>query len=169
MNDYTSTKDQEIKEKFVNMHVYSCVTGMVEYILQQNDYENAPFTYEDIENLYVYNTDSFGELSEEEKTDKIEELEYELQNAEEGDTEELEAQICELENCESVSQEIFQWFMVSEFLLNKLSKKGHCVISSENLWGRGTCGQAILLDHVISEICSEMEILEGQKYEWKNV
>lgn len=165
MKDYNSTKNQEIKEKFVNMHVYSCVNGMVEYILQQNDYENAPFTYDDIENLYVYNTDSFGELSEEEKKDKIEEL----QNVEEEDMEELESQIAELENCESEPQEIFQWFMVSEFLLNRLSEKGHCVISSENLWGRGTCGQAILLDHVISEICSEMEILEGQKYEWKNV
>ena len=34
------------------------------------------------------------------------------------------------------------------------------------VWGRATTGQAILLDGVISEICSDMEILEGQANEW---
>lgn len=167
MLDYNSIKNQDIKAKFVGMHVYSCVNQMVEYILKQDDYENAPFTYEDIDNYYVYNTESFGELSEEEKDDKIQELECDLENAEEEDKEEIEGQICELENCDSEPQEIYQWFMVSEFLLNKLSERGHCVIDSENLWGRSCCGQAILLDHVISQICEEMEILEGQANEWK--
>ena len=37
----------------------------------------------------------------------------------------------------------------------------------ECIWGRTCTGQAILLDHVIGEIAEEMEILEGQKYEWE--
>lgn len=71
------------------------------------------------------------------------------------------------ETGESEMQEVFQWFIVSEYLANKLSEKGEPIIRDENIWGRGTFGQAILLDHVITEICAEMEILQGQKYSWE--
>ena len=71
------------------------------------------------------------------------------------------------ETGESEMQEVFQWFIVSEYLANKLSEKGEPIIRDENIWGRGTCGQAILLDYVITEICAEMEILQGQKNSWE--
>ena len=34
------------------------------------------------------------------------------------------------------------------------------------VWGRCTTGQAILLDGVITRICADMGILEGQEYAW---
>ena len=71
------------------------------------------------------------------------------------------------ETGESEMQEVFQWVIVSEYLADKLSEKGEPIIRDENIWGRGTFGQAILLDHVITEICAEMEILQGQKYSWE--
>lgn len=71
------------------------------------------------------------------------------------------------ETGESEMQEVYQWFIVSEYLANKLSEKGEPIIRGENIWGRRTFGPAILLDHVITEVCAEMEILQGQENSWE--
>ena len=64
-------------------------------------------------------------------------------------------------------QEVFEWWMVSSYLCEKLKEKGCPIIEYENIWGRTTTGQAILLDYVITEICAEMEILQGQQNSWE--
>jgi len=58
-----------------------------------------------------------------------------------------------------------EWWIVTDYLHRKLSEKGQPVLEWGNncYWGRCGSGQAILLDYVISEICYDMEILEGQK------
>ena len=88
------------------------------------------------------------------------------------DDEELK-EFCEEFNydCEEEPQEIFEWWAVSEYLFEKLKAKHEPVLEYGNIyiWGRTCTGQAILLDGVISEIALEMEILEGQKNEWKNL
>ena len=68
----------------------------------------------------------------------------------------------------SEPQEIFEWWIVTGFFYGKLKAKGHPVLEWGNnyYWGRCTTGQAIMMDGVISEICAEMEILDGQKYSW---
>jgi len=60
----------------------------------------------------------------------------------------------------------FDWEV--DNIINQLKEKGHPVLEWGNnyYWGRCTTGQAILLDYVISKICEEMEILQGQKYDW---
>lgn len=102
-----------------------------------------------------------GEISEE--TNKINQAD-------------IEERIAELENClpgiESSSgemQEILEWIHVSNFLYDRLREKGHPVWNDGSIyvWGRTSTGQAILYDDVISGICSDMEIFEGQKNEWK--
>jgi len=67
-------------------------------------------------------------------------------------------------------KEIYEWWIITGYLHRKLSEKGQPVLEWGNncCWGRCCTGQAILLDIVISEICSDMEILEGKKNEWKN-
>ena len=62
-------------------------------------------------------------------------------------------------------QEICEWVHVSAFLHDRLREKGHPVWNDDKVyvWGRTSAGQAILFDDVISEICSDMEIFEGQK------
>lgn len=124
-----SNTNQSIKSQFIERHVYANVNSLVEYIIQKGfEDSNAPFTIEDIENIYIENE----------------------------------------ETGESEMQEVFQWYIVSDYLAEKLKEKGEPIINDENIWGRGTCGQAILLDYVITEICAEMQILENQENSWAN-
>jgi hypothetical protein len=124
-----SNTNQSIKSQFIERHVYANVNSLVEYIIQKGfEDPNAPFTIDDIENIYIENE----------------------------------------ETGESEMQEVFQWFIVSDYLAEKLKEKGEPIIEEENIWGRGTCGQAVLLDYVITEICAEMQILENQENSWAN-
>ena len=210
-----SSKNQRIISKFVDREVYSNVTDMVEFILQ-NSYGyacgEAPFTNEDIENMYVDNSDEIEELNDKleelqnkheelddrgmELDDEIENLESELEdidNEEErlefenkidslkkdlqtivtsqdvlsSDIEELEDKISDLESEQDEPNEVYCWYIVSPWLCDKLKGMGEVVIENESLWGGGACGQSISLDWVIGDICKNMEILEGQQYEWE--
>ena len=95
--NFDSHTNQKIKDKFVRQEVNVCVTSIAEFIIKVTsegmpymDIENeAPFTYNDIENQYVDNTDELEELN-----DKLEELESQKDELEEK-LDELES---ELEN-----------------------------------------------------------------------
>lgn len=65
-------------------------------------------------------------------------------------------------------QEVYEWWMVTTWFGEKLKAHGEVVIElyGRTLWGRCCTGQAILLDYVVGRICEEMEILEGQAYDW---
>lgn len=78
----------------------------------------------------------------------------------------LEDEQEELEN-DTAPAEIFEWWRVSSFLADKLNEYGYCILDGD-IWGRTTTGQAILLDYVITLICSDMEILAGQRYAWED-
>ena len=207
-----SSKNQRIISKFVNREVYSNVTDMVEFILQ-NSYGDAcgeaPFTNDDIENMYVDNSDEIEELNDklEELNDELEELESEIEELEsdledvEKEFEEepyrielrddikyyneeikekinerisllsnikgLENEVSDLESEQDEPNEVYCWYIVSPWLCDKLKDIGEVVIENESLWGRGACGQSISLDWVIGSICKNLEILEGQQYEWE--
>lgn len=189
--NYDSSVNQRIKSDFVNREVYSCVSMMVEYILSKDDRE-APFTRDDIEKEEVKVCDECGwpgqieeVYLEEIQIAQNEDGEFICPNCEIGyDTEEEARECCEGESLykcrqcgkaygesayddlEAEDDEIYEWWLVSGHLLSKLKGHGEYVIESEDLWGRCCCGQSIMLDNVISEICCEMEILEGQKYSW---
>ena len=221
-----SSKNQRIISKFVDREVYSNVTDMVEFILQ-NSYGDAcgeaPFTNDDIENMYVDNSDRIEELNDylEELNDELEELESEIEELEseieelednlESTREEfeeepyrielrddikhynkeieeksskvkekiderssllsniggLENEVSDLESEQDEPNEVYCWYIVSPWLCDKLKDIGEVVIENESLWGRGACGQSISLDWVIGSICKNLEILEGQQYEWE--
>ena len=153
--DYNSRVNQDIKGKFVSREVYTCFSYEMEAVLragQEGKNKEYPLpTYDDIENLYTDPTCPHCEgvfmgvdmCPECEKKGMINEL-------------------------ESNPQEIFEWWIVSRFLYDKLKKAGHPTLEWGNnyYWGRCTTGQAILLDSIISEICNDMEILDEQKYSW---
>ncbi len=134
--------------------------------MDTHDKEYPLPSYEDIENLYQYKCPNCGEGAK--NMDDI------CHEPKEG--EELTRFICP--NCdhetnsqddyEQEPQEIYEWWIVTEYLYKKLIERGEAGIEWGNncYWGRTSCGQAILLDHVISLICEEMEILDGQKYSW---
>lgn len=64
--------------------------------------------------------------------------------------------------------EIYEYWRITETLANDLRKRGEIIINELDrpVWGRTTTGQAILLDYVIGQIAEDMEILQGQKYDW---
>lgn len=47
--------------------------------------------------------------------------------------------------------EVFQWFECDSFLLDRLEEHGECILDG-TYWGRQTCGQSIVLDHVMQKI-----------------
>ncbi len=82
--------------------------------------------------------------------------------------EELANYLREIENGKGEQQKILEWLHVSCLLYDNLRKKGEPVWSDGRLyaWGRCSTEKAVASDGVISEICSDMRILEGQKNEW---
>ncbi len=102
-----------------------------------------------------------GEISEE--TNKVNQADIDERIAE------LESCLPGIENARGEMQEICEWIHISNSLHDTLREKGHPVWNDDKVyvWGRTSTGQAIFFDDVISEICSDMEIFEGQKNEWK--
>lgn len=82
---------------------------------------------------------------------------------------ELQSYLADIENAKREQREIFDWLHISSRLHDKLREKGEPVWNDGQVyaWGRTSTGHAISFDDVISEICADMEILEGQKNEWK--
>jgi len=143
--NYNSTTNQEIKSKFVQREVLTCFSYEMEAVLnaeveQIGSNKELP-DREDIENFYI----PMSEFKD-----------YGYESAQEF-----------VESGEDV-HEILEWWIITDYLYRKLKEKGQPVLEWGNnyYWGRCTTGQAILLDHVISEICEDIQILEGQKYSW---
>ncbi len=55
-------------------------------------------------------------------------------------------------------KEIYEWWLVSDWLLAKLKEHGEPILENEygSWWGRTCTGQAIFLDVVIAQIYREM-------------
>ena len=221
---FDSYTNQKIVSRFVSEEINVCVTSVAEFIIKVTsegmpymDIESeAPFTYNDIENQYVDNTDEIDELQEQvdemqekldelqEKRDELEEqldeirdeyesdpahsellrdiseCEYEIKTLEDkidklenkidkldDKISELDDKISELQTEDGDFKEVCEWWDVSPWLCNRLEEYGEVVIPSMGYWGRQTTGQSISLDYVISEICYNMEILEGQERSWE--
>ncbi len=173
ISDGNSNVNQRIKQEFVAKHVYCNVNSMVEYILRQDDYKNAPFSLEDVTNYDVYpeykgqfaDYDGGGQDNLDEEIERLEELRDQMLD-DDDDYGVIEDEIAELKDLGRDYQEVYEWYKVSDFLCRKLDALSHPVILDENIWGRCTTGQAILLDYAITQICSDMGILEGQENSW---
>lgn len=149
MENVNNNVNQDIKRQFVDREVKACFSCEMEAIFNASaeGAKDLP-NIEDIENFFQYICPECGEGYQEEEDAKS---------------------CCNSETePENEPQEIFEWWIVSEYLYNKLKEKGESVLEWGNnyYWGRGTTGQAILLDYVISEICKDMKILQGQEYDW---
>ena len=139
---------QDKTGRLVNQEVYSCVTSMVEYILQKSwEDENAPFNNEDIENMYA---PDYSDMDESDLDDINEDYhgedftDYDFEDKVEYLTDNYE------------DSEIFEWWMVSGWLAQKLADMGECVILGDNIWGRKTTGQAIKMDGIIHRLVVDL-------------
>ena len=146
--DYNSSKNQTIKGQFVQREVYACISDMAEHLFS---YEGDKYAdWNEWENLYIARCPECGET-----------VDYGVECPHCGAIYEEEP--------ETEPQEIYEYWIVSPWLGEKLRDKGEPVLErwSGWIWGRTCTGQAILLDSVISSICYDMGILEGQPHEWK--
>lgn len=162
MKNANSIKNQEIKGQFVAREVKTCFSYEMDAILKA-EAKDLP-TWEDVENLYGYRCPDCGEVVRESVTDDTRANGGHIFNCTS-----CEYTAPDTELCDEEPQEIFEWWIVTEWLYEKLKAKGEPVLEwgCNYYWGRTCTGQAILLDGVITDICADLEILEGQKNEWK--
>lgn len=131
---------QEAIRKFVEEEVFACQSSLVEEALRKGF-----FSLDDVENLYP----QFEVVSDApdicERCGSISDL--------------SEAGLCKYcyKNGEE-PHEIYEWWVVSQFLVIKLRQHGEPILNNEygTWWGRCTTGQAILLDGVIEAIYDEI-------------
>lgn len=185
--DYNNTVNQQIKSEFVQREVYCNVNSLVEYCLKQG-YEDreSPVNYDDIENLYYLDRENIiNDILrdfDKKKDDFISFLNTaDLSNKKIKTKKNIEDYLNSLDDdelkifceefgysCEEEMTEVYEWWAVSGYLYKQLKERKEtvCDAGSCYIWGRATTGQAILLDGVISRICSDMEILDGQSHSW---
>lgn len=160
--NYNSTTNQEIKGKFVQREVIQNINLLMQHLMQsedKGDWEDEIFNlagqpdYETAAEYEGWFFDDLVDLWRNEKSDEV----Y---------TSAME--VCEGENIEPEYSEPYEFWIVSDWLGEKLKQNGEIVEGLFNMtvWGRCTTGQAILLDHCISKVCEDLEILEGQKSDW---
>jgi hypothetical protein len=170
---YNSARNQEIKRQFVEREVIYNVSCLVSELYKNDEYMDELLelfavpdyeaAVEDADNIHVQfsnHLDGWVWVNKEA---------HEISNVFDTEQEALENAVYE-HNLDYDHREALEHWIVSGFLARKLKEHGEMVADDFlglTIWGRGTTGQAILLDNVISEICEEMEILEGQQYEWK--
>lgn len=159
--DFNSSANQTIKSKFVDREVLACISDMAEYLFDWDGEKYA--SYDDLSNYYQPVCSECGDSYGFEKGENDEgETIWTCQNCDHVFTD------WEHENLDTEPQEVYEWWIVSSWLGEKLKDHGEVVLERWGgwIWGRCTSGQAILLDDVISDICCEMGILEGQSYDW---
>ena len=126
---------QDITQKFIQDHIYRNQTALV-ITLQERDVSG--FYFDDIENLYMTDEEileahSYHFVKEEEQENFF--IERVRDNG--GDM-----------------NEIYEWYLVSDWFLDRLREINEPVIDNDygEYWGRCATGQAICLDHNIQEL-----------------
>jgi hypothetical protein len=134
---WSKVPDSEQQRKngvMVDREVFCCVSSEADFILKSQE-KDAPFTWDDVENLYP--------TYEEAKEDGI-----------------INEDVTE-EDYEPEQKEIFEYWKVSSWLLTRLDELHEPVIKHANIWCRCTSGQAILLDWCITKIQQRSKYAEG--------
>jgi len=139
---------QEQLTTFVNNNVTECQSSLVEHLLAKDILQ-----YDDINNAYQYICPKCGygqnEAFDSEQIDASDEsfmtpCHYRCYECNE-----------EFENePQNAPQEILEWWICSDWLLEKLEAHGEAVLHTDfgSWWGRTCSGQAIMMDGVIERI-----------------
>lgn len=166
-NNINSSENQRIIGQFVAREVVQNVSMLIHHFaggpetMQGSDYH-----YDDV--LDLCQKDDWQDAAEDEGFSVGEERNIVDRDGRETIYDDWQ-ELCEDEDIEPYTKEALEHWIVSDFLYRKLKEKEEMAgeLFGLKIWGRTTSGQAILLDRVIAEIACEMEILVGQRYEWK--
>ena len=132
---------QDITQKFIQDHIYRNQTALVTDMQKESFTSSCCywFDWDNVENLYM--------------TDE-EILKYMGSYDEDMSDQEL---IDEVRNNGEDMNEIFEWYLVSDWFLARLREINEPIIDNDygEYWGRTCTGQAICLDHNIQELAYE--------------
>jgi hypothetical protein len=169
--DYNSSTNQDIKGKFVDREVIHCASNMVYNLTTQA--ENFPDYQDELYSAFEGVPD-YEEIARKNGWTMVDDLNDQYKNGnfvnEDGEYSQADdwSELCDEQNIYIAYPDIFEHWIVTKYFGERLTAHGQKVFElfDFTIWARPTTGQAILLDGVIGEICEEMEILEGQKYDW---
>jgi|TARA_R110002167_G_scaffold130809_3_gene314430 hypothetical protein len=130
---------QNITREFIHPHIFRNQSSLITHLQEQ---EVEGFYYDDIENLYL--TD-----------EKI--IKYYLDDIElDDDSKEITSDMLDDFRYDN-PQEIFEWYLVSDWFLDRLREINEPIIDNDygEYWGRCCTGQSIYLDHNMQELAFE--------------
>lgn len=140
---------QDITQKFIYPHILRNQSALIK---QMQDLEVDGFLmWEDVENFHLSDEEILEEY--EDKKER-----YSMTPIIDDDDYVSEEEFIENFREEGLDQkEIFEWYLVSDWLINKLREKNEPVIDNDygEYWGRCCTGQAICLDYQIQELAYE--------------
>lgn len=125
-NDIESGTMQDITRQFINKHIYACQSYLVSELMSKE-----VISIEDYINLY--------------KSDETIKSDYDV---------ETEEEIQEIRDNGEDMQEVFEHWLCSDWLIEKLKEQNEPILETdlETWWGRTCTGQSIYLDHNIQEL-----------------
>jgi len=133
----TNTKIR-IAEEFIYPHILRNQSSLI-YDLDK--LEVSGFLYEDIENLYMTDEEILEHFDDSKEDEEMTQEEF-IENYRDNGYDQ---------------KEIMEWWLVSDWLLDKLKLKNEAFIDNDygEYWGRCCTGQSIYLDCVIQELAYE--------------
>lgn len=174
MEASNSNGNQQAKAMFVELHVLANVGRLVGYI-QENPSTNSPFTWDDVSNADYYEDWTGTRYSSEQrnKTLALYKAHIEEQSESIGKLptydqrdrlDQLQDAYDDIQNAQNSRDEIVEWWLISDWLAEKLLLHDESVVSdgTNQYWGRKTSGQAIKMDEIIDKIYHEVQVPDGQ-------
>ena len=126
---------QDITREFIHPHIFRNQSSLITHLQGQ---EVEGFYYDDIENLY---------MSDEEILNYMGSYDEDMSDQE----------IIEVRDHGEDFKEVFEWYLVSDWFLDRLREINEPIIDNDygEYWGRCCTGQSIYLDHNIQELAYE--------------
>ena len=126
---------QHITREFIHPHIFRNQSSLITHLQGQ---EVEGFYYDDIENLY---------MSDEEILNYMGSYDEDMSDQE----------IIEVRDNGEDFKEVFEWYLVSDWFLDRLREINEPIIDNDygEYWGRCCTGQSIYLDHNIQELAYE--------------
>lgn len=129
-------------ERMIEREVLYCQSSLVDHCLSKE-----VLSLDDADNLYEARCpECGGEVKDEDRDDDDHLFDHRCTSCDwEGDHPDQEP------------VEVLQWFLVTDWLADKLRERGRVILSDgqSQWWGRTCCGQAILLDGIMQRIVCE--------------
>lgn len=190
-----SAENQRIRSAFVHRNIIACFSSIVGHFAQNSEACCDGVDYDDILNLcsgqdfQTPGEDAVDAFSRDEMIDFLnDETDVDLEPIEQDDEDAVYSQtddelralchanisdwqeFCNNHEIEPHDLDVYEHWAVDNWMAARLKEHGEIVgdFFDFKVWGRCCTGQAIQLDSVIGSICAAMQILAGQKHEWKD-